>query len=380
MPIDDLPVEILVEIFTFAMMSPLFAFGGSNSIILTSHVCRTWRDITLDSTILWRDIRISPSTSLLQASQLFARSKGSPISVSIDAESPTATLGHCMALLQCVAVERVRIRALYVQAPLYILSMLSRVVFSAEAKLPQLQSLVVIQEYSPHLNGTGRTRDLVTRWILNLDAPQLQSLAIAAVTPTSHSAFGRLIELNIQKSGYFELSSADGALGPPLAHFLKLEVLSIAASPLPTLLACHPTDTCIVSLTLSDLRSADIPPRVLSHFLSTLRMPALEHLVIERLYGRLWDEFVAWLRDPAAQYPALRTVFFDSLEFTDIDEKCLRAFTSVSTLGMTCIDPWPLLRILESNPRVCPRLRAVDSDMGADGKIYIRGRSAGPPE
>ncbi|KAJ7025155.1 hypothetical protein C8F04DRAFT_1129475 [Mycena alexandri] len=378
MPVDDLPPEILVEIFNLAMESPSFAFGGSDLIIWISHVCRMWRRYTRFCHSLARHPHLIvgfvapglPIVRSLQGITYFCLNQRRV--TDLDAQSLHGAVEMCSG--RTSAHTRAICSSPTLHSQYDVACNLQHRGKISPASMPSRYPRILAAQMHRENKRPGAS------WMLNLDAPQLQSLSIAAVTPASHRAFGQLRELNVQKSGYFELSSADGPLGTPLAHFLGLEVLNIAASPLPTLPGYHPTDTCIVSLTLSDLRSADIPPRVLSHFLSTLRMPGLEHLVIERLYGRLWDEFVAWLRDPAAQYPTLRTVSFNSLGLAGIDERCLRAFTSASTLQMTFVDPWPILRILESNPQACPLLLAVDSDMGVDGKIYIHGRSDGPQE
>jgi hypothetical protein len=202
--------------------------------------------------------------------------------------------------------------------------------------------------------------DKVPMWILKLDAPQLQSLSITAITPTHHGQFNRLKELHVKDSGYFVQSRGDnGSMGTLVAHFSELQTLSITASPLPgPSLPVHPTDTHIVSFTLSDLRMADIPRGTLTDFLSALRMPFLQSLTIEGLFGYLWDEFVYWLAD--AHYPALRCVTFEAVELVGLNARFFRSFTSISTLRLLDIGPEPIVRILESNPLICPALRRID--------------------
>jgi hypothetical protein len=202
-----------------------------------------------------------------------------------------------------------------------------------------------------------------------LDSPQLRSLSITAITPTN-LLFNQLDELHITASGYLVQSRCeDGSIGTPIAYFAELQTLSIASSPLPSL-PPYPTETHLVSFTLADLRTADIPRGTLARFLSALRMPSLQYLSIQGLFAYLWDEFVCWLAD--AQYPALRSVTFESLDLTGLDAQCLRAFASVSTLQLIDVDAEPIVRTLESNPFLCPCVKVIDA--GANWKIPLCGR------
>ncbi|KAJ7226984.1 hypothetical protein GGX14DRAFT_693073 [Mycena pura] len=360
MHIDELAPEILLEIFEWAKASPPFAVGGSAIIISISQVCRKWRDITCDSTLLWDDVRLTSGSSQFKLEQLLARSSGSPLSISIDYRATNAALWYHRRMLEVIVVHRRRIRALHVIAPLHILSLLSREVFCLGADFPLLCRLHVTQEFLPSRKPDERTVDKVPccRWTSSWHAPQLRSLSVSAITPTTCGIPGRLKELHVQDSGYFVQSVAcasDGNLETAISHFLNLEVLSITSSPLPSLARCRPIDTQIVSLTLAHLRTADIPPGTLARFLFTLRMPSLRHLSLNSLSGYLWEELVGWLSNAA-----LRSVAFESLAPTAVDEQCLRALPSISELRLVDVDPQPILCILASNPNICPALREID--------------------
>ncbi|KAJ7102930.1 hypothetical protein C8R44DRAFT_746896 [Mycena epipterygia] len=356
MHVDDFPAEILIHIFEQAKSSAPFAVGGSTLTILISQVCATWRSIALDSAALWNDLRLSSGSSPFQLDQLFARSKESLVSITADFRGADTPLHQYWELLKALTAYSARIYALYVIAPIHVLSMLSRVVIGHE--FPRLARLQVVQEFVPIVSPKEEIVFAVPPWRISVDSPQLESLSITATTPTRHEQFNRLQELHVESSGYFVHSSgADGSMGTPLTHFLGLKMLSITSSPLPSLPVC-PADTQIVSLTLANLRTADIPSGILTHFLDTLRMPNLQSLVIRDVSGHLWDELVRSLAD--ARYPALRSVVFDSLALTGIDERCFRAFASVSTLRLLNVDPQPVVRILKSDTRICPAVRSID--------------------
>ncbi|KAJ7689038.1 hypothetical protein B0H17DRAFT_1067552 [Mycena rosella] len=360
MHVDDFPTEILVHIFQQAKSSAPFAVGGSTLTILISQVCRTWRSIALDSAALWNDLRITSGSSLFKLDQLFTRSKGSLISVTVDCRAPATPLAHYWKLLKSVTAHSAHIAALDFIAPLHVLSMLSRVVIGNH--FPRLQRLHVVQASAPHVRPEDEINWRVPVWKMAVDCPHLRYLFIHALTPMSHEKLHFLRELHIKESGYFIRET-------PVDHLVELQTLSIASSPLPSSTDC-PADSQIISLALADLRAIDIPRGTLTRFLSTLRMPALQYLAIEGLAGYLWDEFALWLAD--AQYPVLRSVALESVPLTGMDEQCLRAFSSVSTLRLTHVDPGPVVRILESNPRICPNLRAID--VGINGRLRIRTR------
>ncbi|KAJ7485056.1 hypothetical protein B0H11DRAFT_1149545 [Mycena galericulata] len=367
MHISNLPPELHIEIFHQAKSSAPFDFGGSTAIMSISQVCGTWRSIALDSPALWNDIRLSPRSSLSKLGQLSSRSKGSLISVAVDCTTSSCApkLEHYWALLHGLSVHRDRICALDVIAPTYVLSLLSQVLLE---ELPQLRSLHVVQESEPHPAPDEPVVHKVHSWSFFPFAPHLQSLSITAITPT-HYSYCDLQELEIKESGYFLVHRFPATKREtPLAHFMKLKRLSIISSPLPVFRE-PPTNTRIVSFTLSKLRTADIPPDTLARFLSTLRMPSLAHLAIDSLHGYLWDEFVQWL--PGAKYPALQSVTLESIALAGIDERCLRSFASVSTLRLIDMDPLPILRLLESNPHICPEIRKIDI---GNGRLGISGR------
>ncbi|KAJ7485065.1 hypothetical protein B0H11DRAFT_1149707 [Mycena galericulata] len=364
MHVNDLPAETLIEIFGQAKSSAPFDVGGSTVIISISQVCGTWRIIALDSPTLWNDIRLSSRSSLFKFDQLSARSKDSLISVAIDCRTSTSSptkLIHYWTLFNGLLVQRDRICALNVIAPIHILSLLSRVLMQTFSRL---QCLNVEQEFAPNLAPDSRVVDKVPPWKLeSLSILRLKSLALTAIT-TMHLPYD-LQELYIKESGFSEFSLP----GKPPTYFDKLNKLSIVSSPLP-LFSGPPTHTQIVSLTLSKLRTADNSPGNLAHFLFTFRMPALEHLTIDSLHGYLWDEFVDRLVD--AEYPALRSVTFQSITLAGMDEARLRAFASISKLRLIDVETQPILRILESNPRTCPQVREID--VGGGRRLGISGR------
>ncbi|KAJ7140043.1 hypothetical protein C8R43DRAFT_602053 [Mycena crocata] len=371
----DLPPEILLEIFNQALSSRPFAPGGTTVTILISQVCSGWRTITSDSAALWRDLRISSGSSLPKLAELLHRSRGLLVSVTIDCRAAHAPLAHHWELLTGVMERRARIAALAVIAPIHVLSMLSRIIIRVGTHFPYLRHLNIAQEFAPNIVGLNDNQEMIHTvpfWKSALDARHLKSLSIAGVTPVDHQKANQLECLQVKDSGYFvhpELWIENTSMGAPMAHFAELKVLSIASSPLPLLPAC-PASTRIVSLTLSGLRTADIPPGTLARFLSALRMPALQHLKISGLLGYLWDEFICWL--PDAEYPALHSVAFEGLELRGMDEGCLQAFASVSALRLVDMDAGPIVRMLEFNPGLCPRVWAVDFTAGGIRQIHVR--------
>ncbi|KAJ7773659.1 hypothetical protein DFH07DRAFT_952709 [Mycena maculata] len=379
MHIGDLSSEILLEIFGQAKSSAPFTLGGSAVTLPISQVCGTWRSIALNYAALWSDVRLSSQSSLFKLDRLSSRAKGLLISVAIDCTSMpsnTATpLTHCRALLSGLLVHRDRIWALDFIAPVYIFGILSGVMCyklnKGKYKFPQLRRLRFVDEFELHLAPDQGIASKVPSWRIFFSAPQLRSLSMTAITPTSHESFDHLRELHIEESSYFVHSrTMDDIPGTPLAHFSELQRLSITSSPLPVFQA-HATDTQMISFTLSALRPADNAPGTLARFLSTLRMPALQHLTIHGLYGYLWDEFVRWLATDA-HYPALRSVTFDSLALAGMDELCLRALASASTMRLIDVDVGAIVRLLESNPCLCPGVHEI---VVGDGRLRVSGRS-----
>ncbi|KAJ7640321.1 hypothetical protein DFH06DRAFT_626180 [Mycena polygramma] len=366
MHIDDLPTELLVDVFHEAKTAPPFDVGGTAVLIPVSQVSQRWRSIALDSPPLWSDLRLSAASSLCKLSKLLARSKELPVSISmVYTTESSAALSQCWDLFNAVVKQRFRIYALDVSAPSYTLSLLSRAIMYGN-DFPRLRHLGVIQGSAPHLDAEERTLDKVGPWRINLDAPQLQSLNIAAITP-DHIPCKGLRTLQIKASGYLVYAPLTE---PSIdALFSDMHTLSITSSPLPSLPA-YPTDTHVVSFTLAHLRPADIPCGTLARLFSILRMPSLQHLAIEGLFGYLWDEFVSSLAE--AHYPALRSVTFESLVLTGMDAPSLRALTSVSTLRLVGVDPEPIVRLLESTPLICPGITVIDR--GEHGQIGIRAR------
>ncbi|KAJ7666974.1 hypothetical protein DFH06DRAFT_1185181, partial [Mycena polygramma] len=328
MHIDDLPTELLVDVFHEAKTAPPFDVGGTAVLIPVSQVSQRWRSIALDSPPLWSDLRLSAASSLCKLSKLLARSKELPVSISmVYTTESSAALSQCWHLFNAVVKQRFRIYALDVSAPSYTLSLLSRAIMYGN-DFPRLRHLGVAAGSAPHLDTAERTLDKVGPWRINLDAPQLQSLNIAAITPDCIPC-NSLRTLQIKASGYLAYALDE----PSIGALSNMHTLSITSSPLPSrYLPAYPTDTHIVSFTLAHLRPADIPCGTLAQLFSILRMPSLQHLAIEGLFGYLWDEFVSSLAE--AHYPALRSVTLESLVLTGMDAPSLRALTSVSTLRL----------------------------------------------
>ncbi|KAJ7083991.1 hypothetical protein B0H15DRAFT_403005 [Mycena belliarum] len=316
MHVNDFPPEILIHVFQQAT-------GGSSLTIFISQVCRAWRGIALDSPLLWNDLRISSGSSLYKLDQLFARSRGLIVSVTVDCRAPATPLAHNWKLLKGVVAHRARIGALDFVAPQHVLSMLSRVVIGNQ--FPHLQRLHVVQAAAPRVRPEDEIVWRVPLWKMTFDSPHLRSLSIDAVIPTNHERFRFLRELRIKESGYFMHEI-------PVDHLLGLQTLSIAASPLPSLTG-FPADSQLASFTLSDLRTIDNPRGTLTRLLETVRMPALQHLVVDGLSGYLWNELVRWLAD--AEYPALRSVALEAVQLSDMGKQHLHAFATVSALRLS---------------------------------------------
>ncbi|KAJ6516856.1 hypothetical protein C8R47DRAFT_406861 [Mycena vitilis] len=367
MHIDDLPTELLVDVFHEAKTAPPFDVGGTAVLIPVSQVSQRWRNIALESPLLWSDLRLSAASSLSKLSNLLARSRELPVSISMVCTTESGdTLSHCWDLYNAVVKQRSRIYALDVSAPSYTLSLLSQAIMRSN-NFPRLRHLGIAAGSARHLDAEELTLNNVRPLSLDLDAPQLRSLNIAAIT-LHYIPCNGLCTLQIKASRYLAYTRLDE---PSIGALPNMHTLSITSSPLPSRhLPVYPTDTHIVSFTLAHLRQADTPCGALAGFLSILRMPSLQNLVVESLFGYLWDEFVSSLAE--AHYPALRSVTFESLVLTGMEAPSLCALTSVSTLRLVGVDPEPIVRLLESNPLICPGITVIDR--GEHGQIGIHTR------
>ncbi|KAJ7641618.1 hypothetical protein FB45DRAFT_900631 [Roridomyces roridus] len=366
-----LPTEILLEFFMRAVTSEPFELGGSTVAIDISQVCGLWRATTLGYPFLWSDIRISSGSSVYKLEKLVSRCQlESSIAVAIYCSGRGATLPHHRSLLGSLLPCSHRIHSLSIRAPVFILNLFPRVAFATP--WPCLLRLDLAQDFPAHMTPVEEVARKVPFWnleaqVARLSAPRLHSLSLTALTPTQYLDFGGVKELHVQQSGYFVVSTP--AIGP--SYFRDLQTLNIASSPLPAFdLDVGPIDTRIGSLTLTNLRPADNPPAVLANFLSTLHMPALEHLAIHGLHGYLGDELVRWLA--GAHYPSLRSVEFDSVIMAEVLSLPAPSFTSVERLRIVDGDVEFIRQILEGDSSVCPRVSEID--VGDEGKLWIRGR------
>ncbi|KAK7039384.1 hypothetical protein R3P38DRAFT_475971 [Favolaschia claudopus] len=364
----DLPPEMLVEILKWARLSPLFTLCGTSTLVSVSQVCRRWRAVAIGTSLLWNDVQFSSNFSPCMLSSVLSRSGVLPISISLDLHRSNPNLVQCRSLLESVVSHRSCIRGLAIRAPIYILTILSRAISRIGNDFPVLEFLNVDHTISPTLQEDDvPTIYSVLPCRLNLNAAKLESLSVTGATITPLATAYRLKELHVDKSANFsqlDVSSID-----------QLETLSVKQSPFPIVpVAEEPIETRLVSLTLCDLRIADISPGDFTAFLSTIRMPCLEHLVIDGLFGYLWDEFIQCGQAGALHYPALRSVTLESVDLTaGLDEGFFRnTFSSVWTLRLLDVNFKAVLRILEGNPLVCPQLREIDT--GMSGKLRIHGR------
>ena len=73
--IDDLPAELLCEIFRICISAKLKAGRSSHSWLWIGHVCRHWREVALQTAWLWTRIALSDSTQRPErALEMLARS------------------------------------------------------------------------------------------------------------------------------------------------------------------------------------------------------------------------------------------------------------------------------------------------------------------
>ncbi|KAJ7501000.1 hypothetical protein B0H11DRAFT_753105 [Mycena galericulata] len=351
MHINSLPPEIRLNIFDQGKSTPPFEIGGSTLMFTISQVCAAWRAITHTYPTLWDDLRLTLSSSPLKVRNLLARCDGA-ISVTFDTRViPGGNPVKYWNTLDVLVANAARIRALRFIGPARAVRFLSRA--CSHHTFPQLRELVVVKSeedtYSMRLNKS-------------IDAPNLDSLSLTGIFPPILGNYPRLRELCLDRSRYFiSFDQRDAVLQQQL---LELEILRITSCPLPRFadLSIHPRDSSIVSLTLWRLREVDIAPGFLTRFFQLVCMPHLEHVEVSKVTGYLWNEFAQSLRRSGSagpKYPVLKSLTFRSLSLTGFDADSLHAVQSISELRLIDVDPSPLVRILEEDVDMVPKIREI---------------------
>ncbi|KAJ7901318.1 hypothetical protein B0H13DRAFT_2664027 [Mycena leptocephala] len=120
-PILTLPTEIVSEIFThFLPIYPLCPpLTGVLSPTLLTQICRQWRDIALETPVLWRGILFSQNITPSDVSHMLDRSRCSPLSIRMDAYSEGVQLSEFFATVvpHCARWEYLKLRLLQTTFP-----------------------------------------------------------------------------------------------------------------------------------------------------------------------------------------------------------------------------------------------------------------------
>ncbi|KAJ7074764.1 hypothetical protein C8F01DRAFT_1274512 [Mycena amicta] len=355
MLIDDLPTELLIEVFDNTRAGAAFApDSGSTAIVPISQVCARWRSVALGANTLWDDLRISAQTKPEYTSNLLARSKDSKslcFCIDIAAGGTVLELSALSQILKQLIAHRARVSSLSVRGPQFVLNLLSHAVMHGSADFPVLQHL--------HIEDGDVSPGRVALWKYSIECPTLHSLCLvgllAVPSPDLHESNAMSLRELVIKEGCFASDCMDG--WTPIALYPNLRVLDIQSSALPSSSSPRnrPGESPIVSLTLAYLRHVDVPPHALAEFLSGLGKMALQSLHVAGLSWYLWDELLEWL----ATLVSLRSL---TLEDVQVDKLEIHHLSCLSRLRLLDVSSEPIVRMLEENPDMCPELREIDVD------------------
>ncbi|KAJ7136403.1 hypothetical protein C8R43DRAFT_614347 [Mycena crocata] len=364
MHINAFPPEILVNIFEQGKSSPLLDIGGSTLLFAVSQVCAAWRALAHAYPMLWDDLRLSASSSTLKARNLLARYEGPTISVTLDARTTSAGRIAYWNLLNIIMAHAPRVRVMRFIGSAKSLRNFSRA--CSNHQFLQLQELVIVL-FSEEADA------MPSNFGVTINGPKLNSVSITGTCPLVRGNYTHLRHLHVESSGYFvHFDQRDGVLEQQI---LDLESLSITSSPFPLLQdpALFPMDSSITSLTLSRLTEPATSSRRLGLFLRLVRMPLLRHLEASFLEGYILAEFLKSLRpqDGARpRYPVLQSLKFESLTLAWMDDAdAFHAVQSISKFYLVDVDPTPVMRLLEGNPQICPKLREIR--LGEEDSVLV---------
>ncbi|KAF8131254.1 hypothetical protein K438DRAFT_843285 [Mycena galopus ATCC 62051] len=122
-PVLTLPNEITAEIFPFPAALPSSGlplcppFTGRDSPTLLTQVCCQWREIALETPILWRaillsDFNIPPERRTHLCDRWLERSRCCPLSLHFDDEDPVRGGLHIAEILAAIVPHRARLEHL----------------------------------------------------------------------------------------------------------------------------------------------------------------------------------------------------------------------------------------------------------------------------
>ncbi|KAH7106479.1 hypothetical protein BKA62DRAFT_296918 [Auriculariales sp. MPI-PUGE-AT-0066] len=107
-PINRLPLELLERIFETLVLVPGQAMVG----VILSQVCKSWRQIALDYSGLWRNISITRPRTLRALSVLLSRAKFQPTDLRLSLTDVKGNEEHAMTAIQCLAQHLSHIESL----------------------------------------------------------------------------------------------------------------------------------------------------------------------------------------------------------------------------------------------------------------------------
>ncbi|KAJ6585613.1 hypothetical protein B0H19DRAFT_1110287 [Mycena capillaripes] len=348
---DHYPTEILLQIFQFAVGDDPLHLGGTAVAFPISQVCRDWRQIALDSSKLWVDVRFphgaykNPPPIL---EELLARSRSRPL---------TAVFSHHEAgqrvnfwpFFNKMKEYCNRFRAIYAILPLDGMYALNGALGKQGFPLLVHLHLHLLQSDSFGPVEFG-------------DTP---ALTVLHFEHTSYTSQFRSTSTNMRSMRFVD----SYAVNIPDPRLRTLQDLAIVRSPLPSF--GHLLELALTSLTLEGISFANARGHVngLLQFLTSFRMPHLRHIEFANLgqHCTFSSQFFRQLVPPPV-FPALRSAKFTALPFDDITPEFYQAFPALETLDLVTIDPWPMLKVLRADSSLCPALRGFYMD----GRLRLR--------
>ncbi|KAF7350873.1 F-box domain-containing protein [Mycena sanguinolenta] len=320
-PISSLPPEIISRIFVFCLPPLGTAPSCKNAPLLTAQICRSWRELTLQTPELWVDIR--PVCGGKAAAEMMkvwsSRAESLPlhyILISWDAEEADS-------LVEAVLQHQQRWGLLFMAVP-----------WSAYARMHTLgASFPVLYHIQLVIQGGDSTPTLESSKLIFHDAPKLRTVAI--------SSFGGCSEfpMYLLEIPWGQLESLKVAIGN-----------DTWAENMSTLLQC----TNLTELTISsNVQQTPMPAQITNH----ITLPFLQSLKLDNPY---LVELLDHVTLPRLHQLEMG-LFGDRDDFRRMQSLFSRAACPIQYLKLTLGDPGFLRRIMALTPLVVELVLRIES-------------------
>ncbi|GJJ06012.1 hypothetical protein Clacol_000199 [Clathrus columnatus] len=209
-PINQLPIEILVKIISFASSKRPFVTIPYQCTRF-SRVCRRWRLAILDNAVFWKSIIINPRMTLVSFLELLGRSKTTSLEIKIGGSIP-----KIWRFIENFGSEAGRVKTVYLDLKddNLLLDLLSF--------LPSLQNVFCSSRHLPDIEVSRTLRDK-----FHIKALQISIEGIQDLKMIEHFHGLRWLNLTFEISMSTRRSLADPSQFADLIHAPKLSYLDV---------------------------------------------------------------------------------------------------------------------------------------------------------